>query len=109
MNLATVKSNYPWMNMINYLLAIHKWTVTQVVSVLFTLPLIGDVPEGVAGMGLLTFLFACWKQWEAVKMQRREMKMKEEWHDERIRTVRALRSGKLENVDIEIVKEILEK
>lgn len=105
-NVATLNIQNKLMWQIAMFFSIHKWTFTQVCSVLLTVPFIGDMPEGVAGMGLLTFLFACWKQWEAVKMARRDMKMREEWHREKIRTVKLLREGKL-NIDKEILKEIL--
>jgi len=104
--IAAIKNEDGFMATAFYFFAVHKWTFTQAFSVLLTLPLLGDLPEGVAGMGFLTFLFACWKQWETTKMAKREIKMREEWHQERIKTVKMLRAGRL-NLDKEILREIL--
>jgi hypothetical protein len=63
------------------LLQQHRWTLTQLMSIILAIPAVDELPLSVGMLGVVSFLFASWRQFMEERRRQAEEQRKKELHD----------------------------
>lgn len=73
------------------LLNVHKWTFTQLLSIVLTIPVLEEMPSTVGVLGVLSFCFASWRQFMAERRRQAEEQRKKELHQAKMQLLERLK------------------
>jgi hypothetical protein len=88
-------------------LSLHKWTFTQLLSIVLTIPVVEDMPSTVGVLGVMSFCFASWRQFMAERRRQAEEERKKELHRAKMQLLENLKESGMAGGDLADVIERL--
>lgn len=82
------------------LLQQHRWTLTQLMSIILAIPAVEELPFSVGVLGLVSFLFASWRQFMEERRRHAEEQRKKELHQAKMQLLEKLQQKGVEPGDM---------